>query len=103
MNLLGNDLTAPTITKHIIEINKFFRNHHHPSAWLKKQHNSIIPTIPNDTRWKGQLMTLETFIRNGCHYLMYVHEFTTEINKNMAIKISDTNLMIQVTYLKYYY
>ena len=30
LNLLGQDLTPAPIMKHIVEINKFFRNHHVP-------------------------------------------------------------------------
>ena len=36
LNLLGQDITPKTIIKHVVEVHKYFRNHHAPSAWLKK-------------------------------------------------------------------
>ena len=35
LNLLGQDLTPIALMKHVTDINKYFRNHHIPSALLK--------------------------------------------------------------------
>ena len=51
--------TTP-IMKYIIEMNKIFRNHHVPSAWLKGQLGSNRPQLPSETRWKGQLICLDS-------------------------------------------
>ena len=58
LNLPGQDLTPAPTMKHIVEINKFFRKHHVPSAWLKGQLGSTRPQLPSETRWKGQLICL---------------------------------------------
>ena len=50
INLLGQDLTPAPTMKHIVEINKFFRNHHVPSAWLKGQLGSTRPQLPSAGR-----------------------------------------------------
>ena len=64
LNLLGQDLTPAPIMKHIVEVNKFFRNHHVPSAWLKSQLGSKRPQLPSETRWKGQLICLDSYLTN---------------------------------------
>ena len=55
LNLLGQDLTPAPTRKHIVEINKFFRSHHVPLAWLKGQLECTRPQLPSETRWKGLL------------------------------------------------
>ena len=61
-NLLGIDLTPTAVMKHVVEINKIFRNHHIPSSWLNNHHDAKRPTLPSETMWKGQLMCLESYI-----------------------------------------
>ncbi|KAI6647468.1 hypothetical protein LOD99_12464 [Oopsacas minuta] len=41
LNLLGKDITPSQIISHIIEINKYFRNHHNPGALLSAQKRSL--------------------------------------------------------------
>ena len=36
LNLLSEDITLSTITKHVVEVQKYFHNHHAPAAWLKE-------------------------------------------------------------------
>lgn len=37
LNLLGVDITAQQVIKHVVEINKYFRNHHMPGVWLSSR------------------------------------------------------------------
>ncbi|KAI6656252.1 hypothetical protein LOD99_11315 [Oopsacas minuta] len=50
LNLLGKDITPSQIISHIIEINKYFRNHQIPAALLSAQKGSLKPQLPVVTR-----------------------------------------------------
>jgi len=96
LNLLGQDLTPSAIIKHVIEVNKFFRNHHIPSAWLKEQFGSTRPQLPNETRWKGQLTSLDSFITNRTYYMHFMQDHPDELDQVIGCKIMDMNLFRQV-------
>lgn len=46
LNLLGQELTPAPIMKHIVEVQKYFRNHHQPCGWLKEVSDTVIPQLP---------------------------------------------------------
>ncbi|KAJ8892614.1 hypothetical protein PR048_005195 [Dryococelus australis] len=48
LNLLGENVTQ--VVKHVIEIQKYFQNHHRPAAWLKEAENSCKSQLPGETR-----------------------------------------------------
>ena len=50
LNLLGEDVTPSDVIKHVKDINKYFRNHHKPLAWLAEFPDSVKPQLPGDTR-----------------------------------------------------
>ena len=50
LNLLGQQLTPSLIMKHVVEVNKYFRNHHQPAAWLKEVSDTVKPQLPGETR-----------------------------------------------------
>ena len=80
LNLLGQDLTPASIMKHIVEINKFFRNHHVPSAWLKGQLGSTRPQLSSETRWKGQLICLDSYLTNRTYYIKFIQDHPDEVD-----------------------
>lgn len=90
-NLLGQDITPSGIMKHVTEIQKFFRNHHLPAAWLKEAQGSHKPQIPGETRWNSQLECLDSYINNRSHYLQIIHEHENECkwDENVVRKIND--------------
>ena len=96
LNLLGQDLTPAPIMKHIVEINKFFRNHHVPSAWLKGQLGSTCPQLPNETRWKGQLICLDSYLTNRTYYIKFIQDRPDEVDRAIVQKIMDVNMFRQV-------
>ena len=97
LNLLGQDITPQALIKHITEINKFFRNHHVPSAWLKSQLGATRPQLPSETRWKGQLMCLDSYIKNRVYYMQFIQDHPSEIDQGIARKVMDMNLFTQVS------
>ena len=97
LNFLGQDLTPAPIMKHIVEINKIFRNHHVPSAWLKGQLGSSRPQLPNETRWKGQLICLDSYLTNRTYYIKFIQDRPDEVDRTIVQKIMDMNMFRQVS------
>ena len=50
LNLFGQDGTPSQIISHVIEVNKYFRNHHVTVALLAKIPESVKPQLPAETR-----------------------------------------------------
>ena len=96
LNLLGQDLTPASIMKHIVEINKFFRNHHVPSAWLKGQLGSTRPQLPSETRWKGQLICLDSYLTNRTYYIKSIQDYPDEIDCAIVQKIMVMNMFCRL-------
>ena len=59
LNLLGEDITPTSVIKHVIDIQKYFYNHHAHGSCLKEAH--IWPQLPANIQWNSQLTYLETF------------------------------------------
>ena len=97
LKLLGHDLTPGPIMKHIVEINKFFRNHHVPSAWLKGQLGSTRPQLPSETHWKGQLICLDSYLTNRTYYIKFIQDHPDEGDHTIVQKIMDVNMFQQVS------
>ncbi|KAK2167412.1 hypothetical protein LSH36_28g06022 [Paralvinella palmiformis] len=50
-NLLGQDITSSSIMKDVMEIQKYFRNHHKLNTWLIECPDTVKPRLPIETRW----------------------------------------------------
>ncbi|KYQ49757.1 hypothetical protein ALC60_11159 [Trachymyrmex zeteki] len=88
LNLVGEEIfkikNIRDLTANILEVQKYFRNHHCPGAWLKNYKGSCKPQLPGETRWNNQLKCLETFIRNRQFYLQIVGEHEEELDDKIA-------------------
>jgi len=93
LNLVGEEIfkvkNIRDLITNIIEIQKYFRNHHCAGAWLKNCEGSCKPQLPGETRWNSQLKCLETFIRNRKFYLQIVDEHEKEIDAKTARLINN--------------
>lgn len=96
MNLLGDDITPSSLIKHVVDINKYFRNHHAPGSWLRQCSDSVTPKLPGKTRWNSQLICLESFVRNHNSYIKISNEHFEEMELNIVNRIRDFNLYQQV-------
>ena len=96
MNLLGQEITPAAIIKHIVEVQKYFCNHHRPAAWLKQQPNTVKPQLPNDTRWNSQLTCIDTFLKNRSAYLKICEENEEAIDARISQLVNNYNLYKQV-------
>jgi hypothetical protein len=92
LNLLGQDITPDSLIKHIVEIQKYSRNHHKPLSWLSDCPGSMKPQLPCDTRWKSQLMCIDSFIHNRPHFMKIVQDHEGELESAIIRKIMDYNL-----------
>jgi len=92
LNLLGQDLTTQSVMKHIVELQKYFRNHHEPCAWLIECLDSRKPQLPGETRRQSQLTCLDRYITNRPSYMKIVQDHEDEIDQNIAKKGQDINI-----------
>ena len=91
LNLLGQDITSQNVMKHVVEINKYFRNHHIPSALLNDCEGSTRPQLPGDTRWKSQLTALDSYIKNRSFMMKIIQEHPDDIDVKIQKKVMDLN------------
>jgi len=96
LNLLGQQLTPSQTMKHVVEVQKYFRNHHQPSGWLKEVSDTVKPQIPGDTRWNSQLTCADTFIRNHAGYSHVVNSHEEDLDKDIVKLIRNYNFLKQV-------
>ena len=70
LNQLGEDLTPSQITKQMVEVYKYFCNHHRVAAMLDELSNqgAVKPQLVGVTRWHCQRRCMETFLRNTFLY-----------------------------------
>ena len=92
LNLLGKDLTLDQVMKHVVAVNKYFRNHHIPGALLKNCEGSVKPQLPGDTRWKSQEIALVTYLTNRRFFIQLIQDHGEDIDQSIAKKIMDNDL-----------
>lgn len=95
LNLLLQDITPIQVIQNIVKVQKFFRNHHIPSALLKEISNTVKPQLPGDTRWKSQLVCIESFHRNRHAYQKITEEHEDCIDRDISNLINNYNLYKQ--------
>ena len=82
VHLIEKEASPKTVISHVVECQKFYRNHHQPQGWLREK-GGLKPQIPNDTRWSSWIATLETFLKN---YKIY-HEICIEHSDETPLNI----------------
>lgn len=98
INLAGQEISKKTtdVFKHVVEVQKYFRNHHKPAALLKSYQGSVKPQIPCETRWNSQKNCLETFLTNREFYLKIVDLHEQDIDNNIVNIINNIGLYKEV-------
>lgn len=103
LNLLCGDIcklpNVNTIIKQVVELSKYFRNHHEAKGLLAEFQNSRIPQLPGETRWNSVLECLEVFVVNRDFYLKIAEDHEEKIEKNMVNIIQNIGLMKEVKWL----
>lgn len=67
-DLLGKHFTPSDLQNDAGEVQKYFRNHHKPSALLKEEHGKR-PVLPATTRWNSQIDSFKNYCDNHATYL----------------------------------
>lgn len=93
LQLLGRDCTPSAITKHITVVQKYFRNHHKPQAWLSEKGGKK-PVLAGDTRWNSEIDMVESFLANRCYYQQIIqeHEKDLSFDSLLVAKVMDYSL-----------
>ena len=99
LNLLGEDLTPSQVTKHIIEVNKYFRNHHRIAALLNDCQGSVKPQLIGATRWNSQLDCMQTYITNRPFYVLIMAQHDDLIEQRIQTLINNIALFHEAKHL----
>ncbi|KAK2158300.1 hypothetical protein LSH36_173g04010 [Paralvinella palmiformis] len=84
LNLLCQDITPSFVMNHVVETQRYFRDHHKPNAWLTDCPGTVKPQLPIETRWKSQLTCIDAVIKNKSSYMNIVHEHKDDMIRNLA-------------------
>ena len=95
LNLVGQDLTPSNIICQIVEINKYFRNHHVPGALLSEfsSQGAVKPQIPGETRWNSQLDCVQTFLTNRPFMVMVIAQNEDVVDVRIVNLINNIGLL----------
>jgi uncharacterized protein YuzB (UPF0349 family) len=93
LNLLAKDLQIVGVKEHVVEIIKFFRNHHLPRAYLAAEGKGPGLVLPQDVRWNTLCDCLESFIKNWPVLLKICEDHRDVIDTGIRNKV--TNLAIK--------
>lgn len=99
LNLCGQDISPPAIINQVVEINKYFRNHHIPGALLNDISGSIKPQLPGETRWGSQYKCLDTYIKNRPFLLLIIAQNEDLIDDRIKTLIHNTYLFNEAKHL----
>ena len=91
LNLFAKDLNMPAVVSKIVEVNKYFRNHKNPSAWLKEKGAKKLQ-LPSDVRWYSIVQTLTSYLEAWADLLNIVDGHRDEIPNDIKRHVSDINL-----------
>ena len=98
LNLLGQDMTPRQVINPIIDVSKYFRNHHTPGALLSEFSDK--PQLPGATRWNSQLECIKTFNKNRPFYLMINAQNDNTIETRIVSIINNTGLSNKAKHLQ---
>lgn len=96
LNLLGADCTNNTIAKNVVEVNKYFRNHHKPNSLLNHFPGSVKPILPGATRWNSQIDCFRSFVTNRPHMCAIVNDDNNNIETRIANLVNNIALISEV-------
>ena len=84
LNLFGSEITVTAIINQVVEVSKYFRNHHVPNSLLAAYKDSVKPVLPGATRWNSQVDCLKSYVRNR-PFLMSICSDTDSIDVDSRI------------------
>ena len=100
LNLLGQDITPFQVINQVVEVNKYFQNHHVPGALLSEMSGSVKPQLQAETRWNSQLKRIETFVKNRPFMVLIVAQNEDLIDTRIRNLIHKVGLFNEVKHLQ---
>ena len=98
-NSLAKEVDNDMVKSDIVDITKYFRNHHVPNA-LYKKHGGKNLSLPNDTRWNSVNDCLQAYVDNWPVLVNVVEAHREKLDTAICDKVMDMNLKRQaVEYL----
>ena len=99
LNLVESEVSTRTVISKIVEVQKYFRNHHQPAGWLREK-NGVKPQLPNATRWNSQNACIDTFLTNYQMLLEISMEKKSELEKNIVAIIKNAAVYKEAMHLQ---
>ena len=102
LNLLGQDVTPQQVINPIVDVSKYFRNHHTPGALLSQfsEQGAVKPQIPEVTRWNSQLECIRIYNKNRQFYLTINAQHEDVLEPRIVGILNNTGLSNQAKYLQ---
>ena len=100
INLALQEISPKPLIAQIVEVQKYFRNHHLPAAWLAEKPTSAKPQLPNDTRWLSHEECVKTYVRNYPHYMNIATEHEQEMDEKIRNIVHNSGVYKAATHLE---
>lgn len=91
MNLLAKDVEIPGVKDHVVQVMKYFRNSHLPSAWYKAAGGRQL-VLPQEVRWNTLADCLQSYLDNWSTLLKVCEEHRDEIESSISDKVKNFGL-----------
>ena len=100
INLALQEISPKPLIGQIVEVQKYFRNHHLPAAWLEEKPTSVKPQLPNDTRWLSHEECVKTYVRNYPHYVNIATEHEQDMDEKIKNIVDNSGVYKTATHLE---
>ncbi|KAK2148549.1 hypothetical protein LSH36_491g00041 [Paralvinella palmiformis] len=70
-------------------VQKYFRKHYKPQAWLSEKGGKK-PALAGNIRWKSEIEMVESFLTNRCYYQQIIQEHEKDSFDSLVVaKVTD--------------
>ena len=91
LNLLAHDVEIAGVKNHIVQVVKYFRNHHLPAAWFKQAGGKAL-ILPQDVRWNTLADSIESYLKSWPSLLQICEEHRSDIDSTIYTKVQDLQI-----------
>ena len=91
LNLLAKDVEISGVKEHIVQIVKYFRNHHLPAASYKAAGGKKL-VVPQEVRWDTLADCLQSYLDNWSTILKVCGDHSDNIDSKISKKVRDIRI-----------
>lgn len=91
LNLLAKDVEISGVKEHIVQIVKYFRNHHLPAAWYKAAGGKKL-VVPQEVRWNTLADCLQSYLDNWSTIIKVCDDHRDNIDSKISKKVQDISI-----------